>query len=967
MSEDYKPILEGVLKQEDLKGREPLEIVKEELLKLGYPVSNINNYDIIFSGVDDQDTRYEVHMKDNTNDLELKDNLKEIEKLRDSIEYSNENDQEKILNLAFQKIERLEKDIKDKTNINDYLLTEIKSIDSDLDKVKGIIQDYVKRFNELEEEMKKIVSSQKEAFENLEHLSEEDINKLKNDFRDKKKERNKSSVSVLKMINLGKAKIRSLQTKKNHLKNDLLKAEALGLNVDEYLEINKTLKSRKLMNSILENKGLKDILTKKSDERTVLEKRLLKEAKEEILLEVANLYKKNGDSSITEVIDALYNVDTSLKKEKDGREIPLSIDSINKVRDKKKVLVERVVGNKKKTDYKPSKAPVDMKDVEIASFANNANREYRENILDKKDTVVKDNSSLKEKKNDELNIPSFANNANKEYLKKHAKDKLVLNKKPIINTVVPDKKPIKNKVNLDATVDLNDVLNLLPSDVISDNINDTTDRISVSDIAKKLTQGLTIYDNDVKKYTASNVHASFEFTEELKKNDYSYNLITMVKETSKASGKILKKLGNNLLTSKRCRNAMSEVKNRFNSLDDFEKEALLNSYLDGSLSKELPFSIDVLLNSSIVNYSLEKIDKQVSYSYQDLVPCIGQIQACEEILTHEKLSENEKNAFLREYQVLTNRASSSISMIYENRKNAYKIFDKEKDDALIKKYPTIGFYYDKDKNCDDQVSLDKYSRTLEKKINNNDSQGVVDYFFLVEALYGKEFYKPNEKYEYLCGALGLKNNENVNQGLSVMTVSEAICRDINVHSLRSAKLQNLLDDNKVTMKDLDLSKWKYNNLINHDNNKFVNPFMEDVNTTMNYEFLQLQAGKEDSNSFITDMDKIVEQSNKRTIDVFKNSMNLLNEYSKTDKDYPISLVEEILVDLSSSDLIDDLVKKYPNPSKWNKYLKEKAEGFQAIPTEILLAVFNSKITDSYTNIVSSYMKNELDKSDDKTK
>ena len=85
MSEDYKPILEGVLKQEDLQGREPLEIVKEELLKLGYPVSNINNYDIIFSGVDDQDTRYEVHMKDNTNDLELKDNLKEIEKLRYSI------------------------------------------------------------------------------------------------------------------------------------------------------------------------------------------------------------------------------------------------------------------------------------------------------------------------------------------------------------------------------------------------------------------------------------------------------------------------------------------------------------------------------------------------------------------------------------------------------------------------------------------------------------------------------------------------------------------------------------------------------------------------------------------------------------------------------------------------------------------------------------------------------------------
>ena len=41
MSEDYKPILEGVLKQEDLKGREPLEIVKDELLKNGYPVSDI--------------------------------------------------------------------------------------------------------------------------------------------------------------------------------------------------------------------------------------------------------------------------------------------------------------------------------------------------------------------------------------------------------------------------------------------------------------------------------------------------------------------------------------------------------------------------------------------------------------------------------------------------------------------------------------------------------------------------------------------------------------------------------------------------------------------------------------------------------------------------------------------------------------------------------------------------------------
>ena len=959
MSDDYKPILEGVLKQEDLNGREPLEIVKDELLKNGYPVSDINNYDVIFSGVDDQDTRYEVHMKDDTNDLELKDNLKEIEDLRNSIEYSNKNDQEKLLDLAFQKIDKLEKEIKDKTNINDYLLTEIKSVDIALDKVKSVIHEYVKKFNELEDEMEKIVASQKEAFENLEHLSEEDINKLKNDFRDKKKERNKSSVSVLKMINLEKAKIKSLQRKKNHLKNDLLKAEALGLNVDEYLNINKTLRSRKLMNGILENKGLKDIISKKSEERSVEEKNLLKDAKEEILLEVTNLYKKNNDSSIEEIIDALYNVDTSLKKENESRKLPLSVNDIKEVRNKKKALVERVVGNKKKTNYKPSKAPLDMKDVSIASFANNANKEYREKLLS--DTAKKKNSVSVDKKSDQLDIPSFANN---EYLRKHSNDKLVVTKKSLNNSL---DKPIKNKTNLDATVDLNDVLNLLPKDVISDNKNENTNTVSVSSIAKKLTKGLVIYDKDVEHYTASNVWASREFTEELEKNDYSYNLITMVKETAKVSGKILKKLGNNLLTSSRCREAMSEVKNRFNSLSDFEKNALLNSYLDGSLSNNLPFSIDVLLNSSIVNYSLEKMDKEVSYCYQDLVPCIGQIQACEQILTHEKLSENEKNAFLREYQVLNNRASSSISMIFENRKKAYKIFDKEKDKSLVKKYPTVGYYYDKDKNCDDQVSLDRYSRTLDKKIEKNDSQGIVDYFFLVEALYSKEFYKPNEKYEYLCGVLGLKNNEDVNQGLSVMTVSEAICRDINVHSLRSAKLQNLLDDNKVTMKDLDLSKWKYNNLINHDNNKFVNPFMEDVNTTMNYEFLQLQAGKEDSNSFLTDMDKIVEQSNKRTIDVFKNSMNLLNEYSKTDKDYPISLVEEILVDLSSSDLIDDLVKKYPNPSKWNKYLKEKAEGFQAIPTEILLAVFNSKITDSYTNIVSSYMKNELDKSDDKTK
>ncbi|MBR1936697.1 MAG: hypothetical protein IJ842_03275 [Bacilli bacterium] len=956
MSDDYKPILEGVLKQEDLNGREPLEIVKEELLKNGYPVSDINNYDVIFSGVDDQDTRYEVHMKDDTNDLELKDNLKEIEDLRNSIEYSNKSDQEKLLDLAFQKIDKLEKEIKDKTNINDYLLTEIKSVDTALDKVKSVIQEYVKKFNELEDEMKKIVASQKEAFENLEHLSEEDINKLKNDFRDKKKERNKSSVSVLKMINLEKGKIKSLQRKKNHLKNDLLKAEALGLNVDEYLNINKTLRSRKLMNSILENKGLKDIISKKSEERSAEEKNLLKDAKEEILLEVTNLYKKNNDSSIEKIIDALYNVDTSLKKENESRKLPLSVNDIKEVRNKKKALVERVVGNKKKTNYKPSKAPLDMKDVSIASFANNANKEYREKLLS--DAAKKKNSVSVDKKSDQLNIPSFANN---EYLRKHSNDKLVVSKKSLNNSL---DKPIKNKTNLDATVDLNDVLNLLPKDVISDNKNENTNTVSVSSIAKKLTKGLVIYDKDVEHYTASNVWASREFTEELEKNDYSYNLITMVKETAKVSGKILKKLGNNLLTSNRCREAMSEVKNRFNSLDDFEKDALLNSYLDGSLSNNLPFSIDVLLNSSIVNYSLEKMDKEVSYCYQDLVPCIGQIQACEQILTHEKLSENEKNAFLREYQVLNNRASSSISMIFENRKKAYKIFDKEKDNSLVKKYTTVGYYYDKDKNCDDQVSLDRYSRTLDKKIENNDSQGIVDYFFLVEALYSKEFYKPNEKYEYLCGVLGLKNNEDVNQGLSVMTVSEAICRDINVHSLRSAKLQNLLDDNNVTMKDLDLSKWKYNNLINHDNNKFVNPFMEDVNTTMNYEFLQLQAGKEDTNKFLTDMDNIVEQSNKKTIDVFKNSMNLLNEYSKTDSKYPISDVEEILVDLSSSDLIDDLVKNYPNPSKWNKYLKEKAEGFQAIPTEILLAVFNSRITDSYTNIVSSYMKNELDKSND---
>ena len=377
-----------------------VEISKEEF----------DTFEIGYEGADDdygisetQSTRFVVYkvtkerLAENevveSNDLEQV--LNEIKTLRDklnSIVYDVSKTD--IIQELMDKTEGLERMISNNEKANSNVYTEaIKEIDVQLLLIEKELKEAIKLYEESYEKMRKILEEENERLNSAGLLTDEEYNQIIMEFLGKRMEENERTIKIKKEIEARKKQIASLKRRKNKIKKDLMNSEALGIPASQYQSITNTLKKRKLVNAIFEAKGLEEILAVPSKERTKEQQKKLKEAKEEIIEEIAKLQKSQDNGmSVLDAIEALYGIDTEMVMKGKAKEYKLTKQEFDNLKNNVALLPEKIVVRDKSlinnhvlNSINPTAAPEDMVEVIDKKVQEEVNNEVKEEVVEEKE------------------------------------------------------------------------------------------------------------------------------------------------------------------------------------------------------------------------------------------------------------------------------------------------------------------------------------------------------------------------------------------------------------------------------------------------------------------------------------------------------------------------------------------------------------------------------------------------------
>ena len=379
-------ILDGLrLTEEEQKDK-----IYDLMVRAGVSISKeeFDTYEIGYEGADDdygisetQSTKFVVYKvtkeRIDTSDIvsskdDLSQVLEEIKALREKLNLIvNDVSKVDIIQELVDKTEGLEKMVSNNEKANSNVYTEaIKEIDQELIRVEKILKDAIKAYEESFEKMRSLLEEQNERLNNSGLLSDEEYNELMREFLEKKIEENERTIAIKKEIETIKKQISNLKKRKNKIKKDLMSAEALGISASQYQNITNTLMKRKIVNAIFEAKGLEEIIAIPYKERTKEQQEKLKEAKEQIIEEIAKLQKENEGLSVLDAIEALYGVDIEMIMKGKVKEYKVTKEELQNIKDNVQLLPEKVVGKENKlinnnvlNTINPTDAPEDMLEV----------------------------------------------------------------------------------------------------------------------------------------------------------------------------------------------------------------------------------------------------------------------------------------------------------------------------------------------------------------------------------------------------------------------------------------------------------------------------------------------------------------------------------------------------------------------------------------------------------------------------
>ncbi len=379
-------ILDGLRLTEEQQREKIFNLMKQA----GVEVSKeeFDTYEIGYEGADDdygisetQSTKFIVYKVTKTrideNEVvdskeELETVLKEIKELRDRLDsIANDVSKTDIIQELVDKTEGLERMISSNQKTNSNVYTEaMKEIDEELLLIEKQLKEAIKLYEESYEKMRNILEEQNEKLNSSGLLTDEEYNMIMKEFLGKRVEEHERTIEIKKEIEARKKQITSLKRRKNKIKKDLASAEALGIVPSQYQNITNTLLKRKLINAIFEAKGLEEIISIPAKERTKEQVKKLKDAKEEIIEEIAKLQKNQEDISVLDAIEALYGIDTEMVMKGKAKEYKLSKQELDNMRNNVALLPEKIVvrdktlvNNNVLNSINPTAAPEDMIEV----------------------------------------------------------------------------------------------------------------------------------------------------------------------------------------------------------------------------------------------------------------------------------------------------------------------------------------------------------------------------------------------------------------------------------------------------------------------------------------------------------------------------------------------------------------------------------------------------------------------------
>lgn len=410
-------ILDGLRLTEEQQREKIFNLMKQAGVEISK--EEFDTFEIGYEGADDdygisetQSTKFVVYkiikerLDENevveTNDLEQV--LNEIKTLRDKLN-SIVNDVSKtdIIQELIDKTEGLEKMISNNEKANSNVYTEaIKEIDEELLLIEKKLKEAIKLYEESYEKMRSLLEEQNKILDNSGLITDEEYNQIMEEFLGKRVEENEHTIAIKKEIEARKKQIAALKRRKNKIKKDLSSSEALGIPASQYQNITNTLMKRKLVNAIFEAKGLEEILAIPSKERTKEQQKKLKDAKEEIIEEIAKLQKsQESGMSVLDAIEALYGIDAEMVMKGKSKEYKFTKDELEVFKNNVALLPEKIVVRDKKllnnnvlNSINPVAAPEDMIEVfdkkaqEVVK--NDAKEDISEDVKEEKIEIVEE-------------------------------------------------------------------------------------------------------------------------------------------------------------------------------------------------------------------------------------------------------------------------------------------------------------------------------------------------------------------------------------------------------------------------------------------------------------------------------------------------------------------------------------------------------------------------------------------------
>ena len=328
----------------------------------------------------------------------LKSELSEIKELKEQLKsIGSDVEREELISKISEKLSNLEKKV---DTVEDDFSKELLEIEKNIKDAEKVLKEDLEKYEQSYEKLKSIITEYNKKKEEADILTDEELDKLNDEYNAAKMIENDNAKQIKSEIDIFKKNLSSLKRKRTLIKKDIKNANALGLSVNEYKEITSTLAKRKILDEVLSRKGLTDIINTPAKERTKEQKATLKQAKTDVLNEIAE-FERNSTSKVSplDAIVALYNIDSKVIEAAKPRNVKVKKDELRVINDNSKKLPARInnpVANNGLNNDTPLRAPEDMVIVnEIKQNENNLEKPIYEGVL-ANDPIRRSNAEIKQ-------------------------------------------------------------------------------------------------------------------------------------------------------------------------------------------------------------------------------------------------------------------------------------------------------------------------------------------------------------------------------------------------------------------------------------------------------------------------------------------------------------------------------------------------------------------------------------------